>query len=222
MPTVVQIRRGTTAENNNFIGQSGELTVDTSTWSLRVHDSLTPGGHIAVGTVGPAGPAGASGPTGPVGNNGLAGAQGPTGADGARGPQGLQGAQGIPGNAGAPGATGPQGPAGPAGPAGAQGPSYMKAWVNFNGITGTIRSSYNVTSITKNSTGDYTIIYTTALPDANYAVIGMGAGDTVYASYGVYVQQKSAPTTSSCAITTRSNAGVYVDPITVNLVVFGN
>ena len=51
MPTVVQIRRGTTAENNNFIGQSGELTVDTSTWSLRVHDSLTPGGHAITGGV---------------------------------------------------------------------------------------------------------------------------------------------------------------------------
>jgi len=51
MPTVVQIRRGTTAENNNFIGQPGELTVDTSTWSLRVHDSLTPGGHAITGGV---------------------------------------------------------------------------------------------------------------------------------------------------------------------------
>ena len=51
MPTVVQIRRGTTAENNNFIGQSGELTVDTSTWSLRVHDSITPGGHAITGGV---------------------------------------------------------------------------------------------------------------------------------------------------------------------------
>lgn len=51
MPTVVQIRRGTTAENNNFIGQSGELTVDTTTWSLRVHDSVTPGGHAITGGV---------------------------------------------------------------------------------------------------------------------------------------------------------------------------
>ena len=51
MPTVVQIRRGTTAENNNFIGQSGELTVDTTTWSLRVHDSQTPGGHAITGGV---------------------------------------------------------------------------------------------------------------------------------------------------------------------------
>jgi fructose-1,6-bisphosphatase/inositol monophosphatase family enzyme len=44
------------------------------------------------------------------------------------------------------------------------------AWVNFNG-TGTvaIRSSYNVSSITDNGTGQYTVNFTTALSDANYA-----------------------------------------------------
>jgi hypothetical protein len=48
-----------------------------------------------------------------------------------------------------------------------------KAWVNFNG-TGTvaIRASFNVTSITDNGTGSYTINFTTALPDANYVVSG--------------------------------------------------
>ena len=47
-----------------------------------------------------------------------------------------------------------------------------KAWVNFNG-TGTvaIRASYNVSSITDNGTGDYTVNFTTALPDANYAPV---------------------------------------------------
>jgi hypothetical protein len=46
-----------------------------------------------------------------------------------------------------------------------------RAWVNFNG-TGTvaIRASGNVTSITDNGTGDYTVNFTTAMPDANYAV----------------------------------------------------
>ena len=45
-----------------------------------------------------------------------------------------------------------------------------RAWVNFNG-TGTvaIRASGNVTSITDNGTGDYTINFTTAMVDANYA-----------------------------------------------------
>jgi hypothetical protein len=49
-----------------------------------------------------------------------------------------------------------------------------KAWVNFNG-TGTvvIRDSYNVSSITDNGTGDYTINYGTALNNSNYAISGI-------------------------------------------------
>jgi hypothetical protein len=48
-----------------------------------------------------------------------------------------------------------------------------RAWVNFNG-TGTvaIRASGNVSSITDNGTGDYTVNFTTAMPDANYNVCG--------------------------------------------------
>jgi hypothetical protein len=47
-----------------------------------------------------------------------------------------------------------------------------RAWVNFNG-TGTvaIRASGNVSSITDNGTGDYTVNFTTAMPDANYATL---------------------------------------------------
>ena len=46
-----------------------------------------------------------------------------------------------------------------------------KAWVNFNG-TGTvaIRESFNVSSITDNGTGDYTVNFTNAMSDANYSV----------------------------------------------------
>ena len=65
-----------------------------------------------------------------------------------------------------------------------------RAWVNFNG-TGTvaIRASGNVSSITDNGTGDYTVNFTTAMPDANYsaqALVGVtssqrgGAGPQSY------------------------------------------
>jgi hypothetical protein len=53
-------------------------------------------------------------------------------------------------------------------------PSYSaRAWVNFNG-TGTvaIRASGNVSSITDNGTGDYTVNFTTAMSDANYSAAG--------------------------------------------------
>ena len=50
-----------------------------------------------------------------------------------------------------------------------------RAWVNFNG-TGTvaIRASGNVSSITDNGTGSYTVNFTTAMPDANYAACSIG------------------------------------------------
>jgi hypothetical protein len=54
-----------------------------------------------------------------------------------------------------------------------------KAWVNFNG-TGTvaIRDSYNVSSITDGGTGIYTINFTTAMPNANYSVVGNTNSET--------------------------------------------
>jgi hypothetical protein len=57
--------------------------------------------------------------------------------------------------------------------------TLCRAWVNFNG-TGTvaIRASFNVSSITDNGTGDYTVNFTNAMPDANYAVTGSCGGAT--------------------------------------------
>lgn len=58
-----------------------------------------------------------------------------------------------------------------------------KVWVNFNG-TGTVavRSSYNVSSITDNGTGDYTVNFTNAMANANYCAVvtnvGLANGDT--------------------------------------------
>ena len=48
-----------------------------------------------------------------------------------------------------------------------------KAWVKFVGSTGAISASYNVSSVTRNSTGHYTINFTSSLADGNYAVGGM-------------------------------------------------
>ena len=45
MPTQVQFRRGTATQNNNFTGAAGELTVDTTDYSLRIHDGSTQGGN---------------------------------------------------------------------------------------------------------------------------------------------------------------------------------
>jgi hypothetical protein len=47
-----------------------------------------------------------------------------------------------------------------------------KAWVSWNGNNGTRYGSFNVSSVTRNSTANYTINFTTAMPDANYAWSG--------------------------------------------------
>ena len=46
MATQLQLRRGTTVENDAFVGAAGEMTMDTDTNGLRVHDGTTPGGFM--------------------------------------------------------------------------------------------------------------------------------------------------------------------------------
>jgi hypothetical protein len=85
-------------------------------------------------------------------------------------------------------------------------PLYMaRAWVNFNG-TGTvaIRGSGNVTSITDNGAGDYSVVYTTAMSDENYCVV---------TNAGTY-----ASTVSGVACPFRNGAtGAYVAPTTAEV-----
>jgi hypothetical protein len=86
-----------------------------------------------------------------------------------------------------------------------------RAWVNFNG-TGTpaIRASGNVSSITDNGTGAYTINFTTAMSDANYALTACGR-DGVNAETPVSIRFNIAPTASACAIQTTSGGGSGAD-----------
>ena len=50
MPTTIKFRRGTTSQNNSFTGGSGEISVDTTLNTLRVHDSSTAGGAELLNT----------------------------------------------------------------------------------------------------------------------------------------------------------------------------
>jgi hypothetical protein len=61
-----------------------------------------------------------------------------------------------------------------------------RAWANF-GSTGVIRSSGNVNSVTKNSSGNYTINFTTSMPDANYCANYTTCDDNVTSTYS-YIQ----------------------------------
>jgi hypothetical protein len=55
--------------------------------------------------------------------------------------------------------------------------NVAKAWVEFDGTTGTIKSAFNVTSVTRISTGTYTVTFTNAMADTNYAVLAIAASE---------------------------------------------
>ena len=58
---------------------------------------------------------------------------------------------------------------------------FCRAFVNFNGFAPvTIRASFNVSSVSKTGTGQYTVNFTNAMPDANYTVVmntNLGSSD---------------------------------------------
>ena len=88
-----------------------------------------------------------------------------------------------------------------------------RAWVNFTG-TGTvaINASGNVSSITDNGVGDYTVNFTTAMPDTNYSIGGMN---------GSWVQCYTTRATSSIRVTTfNSTTGANVDVANVSIHIF--
>lgn len=96
-----------------------------------------------------------------------------------------------------------------------------KAWVNFNGVTTTsIRASFNVSSVTRNTTGDYTVNFTNALTDANYAIAGIG-GQNIDGGY-IQLSRNAVPATTSVRIEIGSQPGLYSprDASYVNVAIF--
>ena len=97
-----------------------------------------------------------------------------------------------------------------------------KAWVNFNGVSGaSIRASYNVSSVTYNSTGKYTVNFTNALADANYAVViyNNGSVNTAQDSFdNNYIGGAGARTTTSVGVA--SYSATFADSALFDVVVF--
>tara|TARA_B110000503_G_C6965057_1_gene336755 strand:+ start:70 stop:537 length:468 start_codon:yes stop_codon:yes gene_type:complete len=98
-----------------------------------------------------------------------------------------------------------------------------KAWVNFNG-TGTvaIRASGNVSSITDNGTGDYTVNFTTAMADANYSPVVTLYSDKTGAGVFGLIGGINALATGSFQIDTIASASsfAYFDTLLVTVAVF--
>lgn len=102
--------------------------------------------------------------------------------------------------------------------------TLCRAWVNINAGTGVPvpRASFNVSSVTDNGVGDYTINFTTAMPDANYCTLSVaneGGSVTIRST------QFGTQTTSSVQVLTRSfasgvNAGALTDFFQNHVAVF--
>ncbi len=100
----------------------------------------------------------------------------------------------------------------------------VRAWINFDGKASTIgtgRASGNMDAVTDHGTGDYTVNFTTDMPDVNYAVFGASGTDGTTASSGRSFQaNKTSPTVGSFrfGIRTTSGADFHADLVYVCIV----
>jgi len=108
-----------------------------------------------------------------------------------------------------------------------------KAWVSFNGIPSTldILDSYNISSVTDHGTGDYEVIFATAMSDANYSQVISSTGAGTHSGYGIYStldrsttgQTVDDSTTTSFGIANgRYGSGTRYDCSRTTAVIFGN
>ena len=95
------------------------------------------------------------------------------------------------------------------------------AWVVFDGATGAIQSAFNVSSVTRAGTGQYTLNYTDALPVGERGI----SWSTNVDSADAVIVTSTGGTTTSDAINVRrlgAFAGAYYDAQRVKITVFGN
>ena len=104
-----------------------------------------------------------------------------------------------------------------------------KAWANFNGTTSpSTRASYNISSFTRSSSGTYTVAFTNALADANYAPVistsGDSSGSFAASPYGAQPNAASGalvtPTTSGFGFYTNWNGSGTQNPTYISVAVF--
>jgi hypothetical protein len=93
-----------------------------------------------------------------------------------------------------------------------------KAWVNWNGTNGTRYASYNVSSVTRNGTGDYTINFTNAFTDANYATSWSGSQSNNWT--GSMQTDYSTPRSTTALRVLTTVSSTFSDPTYVSLVFF--
>jgi collagen type I/II/III/V/XI/XXIV/XXVII alpha len=93
-----------------------------------------------------------------------------------------------------------------------------RVWVNFNGSNGSIRASHNTSSISRNSTGRYTVNFSTALADSNYALIAIGQYEYACGVGGETVGNYT--TTSAQFWHGRYGSGTSADGVVMSVAIF--
>ena len=103
---------------------------------------------------------------------------------------------------------------------GVQTGTLCRAWVSFTGATAAIRGSFNVSSVTRASAGNYTASFTTAMPDTNYSAIAIMpfvSGSTPYANA---LTSQTLSTGSYAFASSGTNNGGSYDPTVVSVAIF--
>jgi hypothetical protein len=96
-----------------------------------------------------------------------------------------------------------------------------RAWVNFTGSTAAIRGSYNISSVTRSAAGRWTINFTNAMANADYAVTLAGQDTSVGAQNTEALAIGSGGmATGSVAVTNIGFAGTFLDLPTVCVAIF--
>ena len=91
-----------------------------------------------------------------------------------------------------------------------------KAWINYKGTaTVSIRASYNISSVTVNGTGNYTLNFTNAFADTNYCPVSSGSNGTDgLPPFPITL------TTTSYNFNTKAFGGGYQDAVNINIAIF--
>ena len=98
-----------------------------------------------------------------------------------------------------------------------------KAWVNFAGASGTINGSFNVSSVTRNSTGYYSVNFTTAMANTNYAGVSGITSDNDPTTNNPRVAEMVNTSTSVLSLKTMdSTSGTAGDYSAVYVIVCGS
>lgn len=198
----IQLRRGTASENSSFKGAVGEVTVDTTNKTLRVHDGTTSGG-TTLATVNQLPAVATTSYVGVIRIATQTEVNTGTNNTNAMTPNTLSG--GVKTILNASGSA----------------PIYAcRAWVNFNGASNAIGASGNVSSITDTGAGRWGVNLSTGMQDANYSVSINSSGEGTSGAAAINVTTKTTSTISLQAWYGGDNTVGSFEPSIVDVAVF--